>query len=135
MYDIMISAPYKGLKSWYRQLWVEYFIRTPKNPYNVSIPGYLTSIGHLRWCRWPISKILGPNGMKMSQNGKNRVSEGLKSRYHQLWAEYFIRTSKTPYNASIPGYLPSIGHLRCCGWPISEILGPNCVKVSQNCKN
>ena len=63
-----------------------------------------------------------------------RVSEGLKSRYTQLWAGYVIIASKTPYNASIPGYLTSIGHLKCCRWPISENLGPKCVKMSQNCK-
>jgi hypothetical protein len=61
----------EGLKSWYRQLWVEYLIGTPKTPYDVSIPGYLTSIGHLSCCRWPISEILGPKCVKMSQNGQN----------------------------------------------------------------
>ena len=61
----------QGLKSQYHQLWVEYLIRNPKTPYNVSIPGYLTLICYLRYCRWTISQILGPKGVKISQNCQN----------------------------------------------------------------
>jgi hypothetical protein len=123
---------WEGLKSWYFQLWPEYFIRTPKTPYNVSIPGYLTLICHLRCCRWPISQILDPKDVKISQKAKIKFSEGLKSWYRQLWAEYFIRNPKTPYIVSIPGYLTSICNLRGCRWPISEIFGPKSVKITQN---
>jgi len=61
----------QGLKSQYHQLWVEYLIRNPKTPYNVSIPGYLTLVCYLRYCRWTISQILGPKGVKISQNCQN----------------------------------------------------------------
>ena len=124
-----------GLKSWYRQLWTEYLIINPKSAYNVSIPGYLTFICCLKCCRWPISKNLGSKGVKISQNDQVMVSEGLKSWYRQLWTEYFIRNPKTAYNVSIPGYLILIYHLMCCRWPISQILGPKGVKISQNGQN
>ena len=65
---------------------------------------------------------------------KIMISEGLKSWYYKLWADYLIRNSKTPYNVSIPGYLALICHLRCCRWPISQILGPKGVKIAQNGK-
>ena len=68
----------QGLKSQYHQLWVEYFIRNPKTPYNVSIPGYLTLICYLRYCIWPISQILGPKSEKISQNGQNKALRGAK---------------------------------------------------------
>ena len=61
----------QGLKSQYQQLWVEYFIINPKTPYNVSIPGYLTIICYLRYCRLTIFQILGPKSVKISQNGQN----------------------------------------------------------------
>ena len=66
---------------------------------------------------------------------KIKVSEGLKSWYCHLWAEYLIRKPKTPYNVSITGYLTLICHLRCCRWPISQILGPKDVKKLQNGPN
>ena len=62
----------------------------------------------------------------------SHLNQGLKSQYHQLWVEYFIRNPKTPYNVSIPGYLNLICHLRCCRCSNSQILGPKCVKISQN---
>ena len=43
----------------------------PKSPYNVSMVGYLTSICHIRYFRWPISEILGLTGVKIVQNGHN----------------------------------------------------------------
>ena len=67
----------EGLTSWYRQLWTEYLIRNPKTAYNVSLPGYLTLICPLRCYRWPISQILGPKGVKISQNGQNKGIEGV----------------------------------------------------------
>ena len=66
---------------------------------------------------------------------KISVSGCVKSQYHQLWAEYSIRTNETPYNVSMTGYLTSIGNLRCCKWPISEIVGPAGVKMSQYGQN
>ena len=66
---------------------------------------------------------------------KIKVSEGLKSWYYQLWADYLIRNTKTCYNVSIPGYLTLILHLGCYRWPISQILGPKVVKISQMGQN
>ena len=57
---------------------------------------------------------------------KIRVSEGLKSKYLQLWAEYSITTPETPYRLSINGLLTSIGHLRCSRLNISEYSAHNC---------
>ena len=48
--------------------------------------------------------------------------KGLKSKYLQLWAEWV--QLEPPYRLTINGLLTAIGHLRCCRWPISWILGP-----------
>ena len=125
----------EGLKSWYRNLWAEYSIRKPKPPYNVIIPGYLTLICYLRYCRWPISQIVGPKSAKYGKMAKIKLSEAIKTWNLQLSADYLIRNYKSPYNVSIPGYLALICHLRCCRWPISQILGPKGVKISQNDQN
>ena len=125
----------EGLKSWYRQLWTYYFIRNPKAPYNVSIPAYLNLILQLRCCRSPNSQMWGPRCLNISNMAQIKISEGLKSWYPQLWTDYFIRNPKSPYNVSIPGYLNLICHLRCCRCPNSQILGPKCVKISQNGPN
>ena len=61
----------EGLKSWYCQFLAEYFIGNPKTAYNVSIPGYLTLTCDLMCCRWPISQIVGPKGLKILQIGQN----------------------------------------------------------------
>ena len=66
---------------------------------------------------------------------KIKVSEGLKSWYCHLRTEYLIRKPKTPYNVSITGYLTLICYLMCCRWPISQTLGPKCVKISKNGQN
>ena len=71
----------QGLISQYHQLWVEYLIRNPKTPYNVSMPGYLTLVGYLRYCRWTISQIVGSEGVKISQNVQN---------YGFRWAKIMI---------------------------------------------
>ena len=98
-----------------------YYIRTPGTPYRLSINGILTATVHLMCCRWPISWISGPKCWKSLKITKIRVSNGLKSKYLQLWAEYSIITLETPYILSINGLLTVIGHLRCCRWPISWI--------------
>ena len=82
-----------------------------------------------------MSQILGPKCVKISQNGQINESEGLKSWYLQLWTEYLIRNPKTAYNVNLPGYLTLICHLRCYRWPISQILGPKAVEISQNGQN
>ena len=64
-----------------------------------------------------------------------RVSQGLKSKYLKLRAEYSIRTPETPYRLSINGLLTAIVHFRCCRWPISSILGLKGDKNSQNDQN
>ena len=64
-----------------------------------------------------------------------RWSDGLKSNYLQLWAEYSIKTPETPYRLSLNGALTAIGHFRCCRWPISWICYPKCEKMSQNDQN
>ena len=56
-------------------------------------------------------------------DAKIRVSKGLKSKYLQLCAEYSITTPETPYRLSKNGLITAIGHLRCCRWFISWILG------------
>ena len=113
----------EGLKSWYRQLWTNYLIRNPKTPYNVSIPGHLTLICHSNIVDDPFLKFGVLRLWKYRKMAKIKLSETLKSRYRQLWADYLIRNPKTPYNVSLPGYLILICHLRSCRWPISQILG------------
>ena len=125
----------EAIKTWYRQLWADYLIRNSKIPCNISIPGYLPLICHLRCCRWPISQILGLKGVKISQNGKIKLSEALKSWYRQLWPDYLIRNPITAYNVIIPGYLTLICYLRYCRWPISQILGLKSAKIWQNGPN
>ena len=51
------------LKSWYHHLWADYLIINPKYQNNAGIHGYLILICNLRCCRWPISPILGPEGV------------------------------------------------------------------------
>ena len=58
------------------------------------------------------------------------LNQGLKSQYHQLWVDYFIINTKTPYNVSIPGYLTLICYLRYSRWTIHQILGSKGVKIS-----
>ena len=79
----------EGLKSWYHQLWAEYLFRNPKIPYNVSTPGYLALICNLRCCRWPISQILGPKGVKISQNGPNYALRGDKNMISPIVSRLF----------------------------------------------
>ena len=74
-------------------------------------------------------------GKKISQMAKIRVSEVLKWLYCQLWAEYYIRTPKTWYNASMVGYITSMCYMGLVRWPISEILGLKGVKISRNGQN
>ena len=111
------------------------WLGNPKFPYNVSIPVYLTLVYHLRSCRWTSSKILAPKCVKISQNRQNRLLEGLKSWYCQLWADYLIRNPKTPYNVSIPCYpilYIQFGELQ---WTSSQIVGLKVVNISQNGHN
>ena len=111
----------EGLKSWYRQLWAEFSIKDPKLPIMLVYP-----VIYLLYAIWgiidePFLKIWVLRVWKYHKMAKIKVSEGLKSQYRKLWAEYFIRNPKTPYNVSIPGYLILICHSSSCSWTISQI--------------
>ena len=125
----------KCLKSKYLQLGAEYCIRTTETPYRLSMNGLLTATGHLMCFRCPISWILGRKGLKSLKMTKIRYSNGLKSKYMQLRAEYSIRTPKTPYILRTNDLLTATGHLRCWRWHNSWILGTNGLAMSQNVQN